>query len=268
VPGQVPWLRSITTEDEAAAAARDAKEAGVTGIKVYAELTPSQLAAVARAAHAQGLKVWGHAAVIPAKPMDGVIAGVDVFSHAFMLMFEDVDSVASTYGPGLRQHVVANHPPDATAIRRLIAEMKRRGTMLDPSLYTIQRYAASPAVVSGEMSMMRGIDEWGVAVSRLAHQAGVRFVAGTDNSGYPGRDALPTLHDELQLFVERVGMTPYEALLTATRNGAEMLGASNDFGTITVGKLADLVILDANPLENIRNTRRIVAMVKAGRVFR
>jgi imidazolonepropionase-like amidohydrolase/ketosteroid isomerase-like protein len=267
-PGKVPWARSITSESEAFTAVRDAKSVGATGIKVYAELTASQLAAVTRAAHEQGLKVWSHAAVIPAKPSDGVRAGVDVLSHAFMLMFEDVDSVATTYGAGLRQHVVANHPPGAPTIARVIADMSRRGTMLDPSLYVIQRYAATPEVLTGEMRMMRGVDEWGITVTRLAHKAGVRLVAGTDNSGYPGRNELPTLHDELQIFVERVGLTPFEALVTATKNGAEVLGASNDLGTIAVGKLADLVILEANPLEDIRNTRRIVAVVKAGRVFR
>ena len=267
-PGKVPWQRIITSESEAFAAARDAKRVGATGIKVYAELTASQLAAVTRAAHDQGLEVWSHAAAIPAKPSDAVRAGVDVLSHAFMLMFEDVDSVATTYGAGLRQHVVANHPPDAPAIARVIDEMKQRGTMLDPSLYVMQRYAASPAVVTGEMSMMRGVDEWSITVTRLAHKAGVRLVAGTDNSGYPGQNELPTLHDELQIFVERVGMTPFQALVAATRNGAEALGASNDLGTIAVGKLADLVILEANPLDDIRNTRRIAAVVKAGRVFR
>jgi imidazolonepropionase-like amidohydrolase len=87
-------------------------------------------------------------------------------------------------------------------------------------------------------------------------------------SGYPGQNELPTLHDELQLFVDRVGMTPAEALAAATLNAAEALGASHEMGSIEVGKLADMVILDADPLENIRNTRRIVAVIKGGHVFR
>ena len=268
VPGKLAWQRSIATDSDAAFAARGADSIGATGLKAYAELTPSLLAAVARAAHERGLKMWSHAAVIPAKPSDAVAAGVDVLSHAFMLMLEDVDSVATTYNGGLDQHIVAKHPVTAPVYQRLVTQMARRGTMLDPSLYAINRYAQSRAVLVGDMSFMQGIGEWGIAICKLAHEAGVRFVAGTDVSGYPGQNPLPTLHDELQLFVERVGMTPAEALATATRNAAEALGASRDMGTIAVGKFADLVILDANPLEDIRNTRRIVAVVKGGWVFR
>jgi imidazolonepropionase-like amidohydrolase len=123
-------------------------------------------------------------------------------------------------------------------------------------------------VLEGELTFMQGIGEWGIAISKLAHNAGVRFVAGTDVSGYPGQNPMPTLHDELEIFVDRVGMTPAEALAAATRNAAEALGASSDMGTIAVGKFADLVILEANPLDDIRNTRRIVAVIRAGRVFR
>jgi imidazolonepropionase-like amidohydrolase len=211
--------------------------------------------------------VWSHAAVIPAKPSDALAAGVDVLSHAFMLMLEDVDSVASTYNGGLDQHVVAMHPMTKPAYARLLTAMSRRGTMLDPTLYAIRRFGESRSVLEGNLTFMQGIGDWAIDVTRLAHKAGVRFVAGTDVTGYPGETERPTLHDELQIYVDRVGMTPLEALATATRNAADALGASRDIGSIAVGKLADLVILEANPLDDIRNTRRITAVVKGGWVF-
>ena len=74
----------------------------------------------------------------------------------------------------------------------------------------------------------------------------------------------PTLHEELALFV-RAGLTPIEALRTATVNPALFLGMADSLGTIEPGKLAELVLLDANPLEDIRNTTRIHAVVRGGR---
>lgn len=101
---------------------------------------------------------------------------------------------------------------------------------------------------------------------REMRRAGVRFGAGTDTSSW--NPVVPgfSLHEELELFVE-AGLTPMEALQTATRNSAEMLGRRNDLGTIAKGKLADLVLLDADPLQNISNTRKIHAVVVNGRLF-
>jgi len=95
------------------------------------------------------------------------------------------------------------------------------------------------------------------------HRAGVRFMAGTDVSN-PYIYAGFSLHDELALFVQ-AGLTPMEALQTATRNPAEFLGMSGSLGTIERDKFADLILLEANPLEDIRNTRRISAVVVNGR---
>jgi cytosine/adenosine deaminase-related metal-dependent hydrolase len=96
-------------------------------------------------------------------------------------------------------------------------------------------------------------------------RAGVGILAGTDTSNpycMPGF----SLHDELALLV-RAGLTPMEALQAATRNPAQFMGREKDLGTIENGKLADVVLLDANPLDDIHNTRKINAVVFAGRLF-
>jgi imidazolonepropionase-like amidohydrolase len=97
-------------------------------------------------------------------------------------------------------------------------------------------------------------------------QAGIRFLAGTDTPA--GVDVIPgpSLHRELERFVA-AGFTPLQALQTATLNPAKFLGKTADFGSVEKGKIADLLLLDANPLEDIRYTRRVAAVVANGRAF-
>jgi imidazolonepropionase-like amidohydrolase len=101
---------------------------------------------------------------------------------------------------------------------------------------------------------------------RLLNEAGVLLLAGTD-VGVPLQIPGISLHVELERLVE-AGLTPLEALQAATLNPARVLGLSDSLGTIEPGKLADLVLLDANPLEDISNTRRIRAVLADGRFFR
>jgi len=93
----------------------------------------------------------------------------------------------------------------------------------------------------------------------------VKLLAGTDSPAYfvfPGF----SLHEELAMLVQ-AGLTPVQALETATRNPAEFLGRLDSQGTIAVGKNADLVLLDANPLDNIHNTRKIRAVILRGKLL-
>ena len=102
-----------------------------------------------------------------------------------------------------------------------------------------------------------------ISLVRQMHEAGVPFLTGTDTANpfvLPGY----SLHEELRLFVS-AGFSPMEALQAATVNPAHYLGKTADLGTIETGKLADFVLLDANPLEDITNTRRIWAVVVNGR---
>lgn len=97
------------------------------------------------------------------------------------------------------------------------------------------------------------------------HRAGVKMLAASDALliyVFPGF----SLHDELELFVQ-AGLTPMEALQTATRNPATYLGLIDMVGTIEEGKKADLVLLEANPLENISNTKRINSVIVDGRLI-
>jgi imidazolonepropionase-like amidohydrolase len=103
-------------------------------------------------------------------------------------------------------------------------------------------------------------------IVKKLNQAGVPFLAGTDCPA--GVDVLPgfSLHLELQRFIA-AGFTPLQALQTATINPAKFLDRQNDFGTVEKGKMADLVLLDANPLDDIGNTQKIAGVVAAGRYF-
>jgi imidazolonepropionase-like amidohydrolase len=106
-------------------------------------------------------------------------------------------------------------------------------------------------------NIIRGIGE--------AHRSGVKIALGTDAGflfDFPGYSS----HLEMELLA-KAGLSPMEVIVTATRRGAEMLGAENLFGTIEAEKRADLIILNANPLDDIRNTRTIEAVIKDGRLL-
>jgi hypothetical protein len=103
----------------------------------------------------------------------------------------------------------------------------------------------------------------GLEITGMAHKAGVKVMLGTDSVDsyvFPGF----AVHDELQELV-KAGLSPAEALRTATWNGAEFLGRTSDSGSVETGKLADLILLDANPLDDIRNSEKIAAVVLDGR---
>ncbi len=98
------------------------------------------------------------------------------------------------------------------------------------------------------------------------HEAGVPLVAGTDLGVlliFPGSG----LHRELELLVQEVGLTPMEALQSATRQPIEFMGLADSLGTIERGKIADLVLLEDDPLRDIANTRRIAAVIQEGRLY-
>ena len=97
------------------------------------------------------------------------------------------------------------------------------------------------------------------------NRAGAPIVAGTD-TGNPYTFAGFSLHDELALLVE-AGLSPMQALQAATINSARLIGRAAELGTVTVGKLADLVLLDADPVRDVRNTQRINAVVSNGRLW-
>jgi len=114
-----------------------------------------------------------------------------------------------------------------------------------------------------EISMRKKLYQLRLRQVNAAHHAGVKFLAGTDaTSTFPVHGF--SLHDELALFV-KAGLTPMEALQTATINPAKFLALTDSLGTIEKGKLADLLLLDANPLDDINNTKTIAAVITNGR---
>jgi Amidohydrolase family len=123
-----------------------------------------------------------------------------------------------------------------------------------------QRFQSGGTVEQGVLNFQKLL-----SVVGAMQRAGVEILAGSDSPNpyvFPGF----SLHDELALLVE-AGLTPIQALRTATSNPAKFLRMSDTVGTIEKGNLADLILLDANPLDDIRNTQRIYGVVANGRYF-
>ena len=178
---------------------------------------------------------------------------------------------------------------DPEKCKLVIATLARNHTWVTPALVVYQPYvhafdsasthpewaAYVPGLVQGgwihRAATIKPADSiamrsyFSLERTRELREAGVKLLAGTDMPQafvYPGF----SLHQELQLLVQ-AGLTPLEALRTATYNPAEFLGALDSLGTVAQGKVADLLLLDADPLADIRNTRRIAVVIANGRVF-
>lgn len=231
IPGSFPWMRAIDPLTDLRRAVAEARGSGATAIKLYASLSGPLVAAITNEAHGQGLPVWAHAAMRGgASAWEVVTAGVDVVSHATLIARE-------------------------SQLDSLLAEMRVRGTLFEPTLFVYR--GDDREKLAGEMA-------------RRVHKAGVPIVAGTDSigSGDLGPWSAPNIHAEMALLVKVGGLTPAEALAAASLNGAKALRRDQEFGTITAGRLANLVILGADPLADIANTKSVRWVVKRGAFYR
>ncbi len=253
-PGEAPWTIAVTDGTDLTTAVRNAKALGITAVKIYSDLPPRHVQRVAEEAHRQGLAVWSHPAVFPTRPMDVVRAGVDVISHSALFVWEGVETLPSGYhvepftdfGPAAPY---ARVPVDSPAIVRVLDEMHRRGIILDATLAAVRNELPPEGFT------------WAARFTTAAKSKDIAIVAGTDMDGEWA------LFDEMETLVEKAGLTPLEAITAATWNGARVLRKETEFGSVETGKLADLVVVRANPAADIRNARQIAYVLKAGNLY-
>jgi imidazolonepropionase-like amidohydrolase len=142
---------------------------------------------------------------------------------------------------------------------RLLRLMAEKGTALNSTFLVFASNRGD------SLSAVR--TPWMYAVTKRASDLGVRIVAGTDGLFNARADSMPGLHRELDMLVNGAGLSPLEALRSATTNGAWAIG-STETGALAPGKLADIVLLASDPLADIRNTRSVRVVLQGGRVVR
>lgn len=263
-PGDVAWMKAITPATDMKLAVRAAKGTGATAIKIYADLPADLVEKITTEAHRQGMKVWAHSTVFPATALDEVNAGVDVLSHAIYLYWAAVPNPPMHYSDRVpARSAYDSVPPDGPAMQDLFAKMKAQNTVFDATLSILPRFEAATGPSFGLVDPKRGA-QWAYDATRAAHAAGVTVCAGTDGRLVGARDSVPALDGEMELLVTRAGFTPLEAITAATLNSARAIGSASTLGSIAPGKMADLVVLDADPVANIRNTRRVAFVVRGG----
>jgi imidazolonepropionase-like amidohydrolase len=269
----------ISTVDEAKALVRTYHEAGFEQIKVYSFVKPDLVPAITEQAHALGMGVTGH---IP-RSMDlfsATEAGMDQVNH---ISFVEAVMVRDSEADGDPVPVGPESPEGARVIewlaeRRIVVDptialYELHGRSTDDSITSFEPGAARVApelagplegigIPPEESGAAREALEKRLAVIEALHEAGVAIVAGTDMA-VPGH----SLYRELELYVEGAGFTPLEALRAATFAAAAAMGLEDESGTIEVGKRADLIVLDRDPLVDITNIRSVRTVISRGRIY-
>ena len=254
-PGTAPWQQAVVDSTDIVRAVARARGTGAVVLKLYAALDAATARRVAAEGRRQGMRVVAHSTVFPARPGELVSAGVHMLAHAPYLVWEGSPPTPdfARRGRGDFLGVAADSP----TMERLLTAMRDAGVALNPTLWVFAE--STPAD-----SLTRVRTPWMQAVTRRASALGVSIVAGTDGLLIP-RDSLPGIHRELELLVG-AGLTPMQALLSATGNAARALGVEGERGTLAPGRAADLLLLQGDPTLDIRNTRRIRHILKGGRL--
>jgi imidazolonepropionase-like amidohydrolase len=283
VDGDSPtaWgLIRASTAEQARAVVNKYHDAGFQQIKIYSSVKPDIVKAICDEAHRVGMTVTGH---IPEgmNAIQGVEAGMDQINHV-------------QYLPGVLlpkgYRPTPGQPPSidwkSPATQQTIQFFLTHHTVLDPTMVIFEwtyhpaatpfsqiepGAAKLPPQLAGAINNT-GVSPEQVPQANLAlglfletigglHRAGVPIVAGTDQV-VPGH----SLHRELELYV-KAGFTPMEAIQAATLVPARVMKMENEVGTVEAGKRADLIILDRNPLEEIRNIRSIKTVITGGHMY-
>jgi imidazolonepropionase-like amidohydrolase len=276
-------LGAMFTNDpeQAKAFVRKYKDAGFEQIKVYESVKIDVLKAIAAEAHRLGMTVTGH---VPSgiTPFEAVEAGMDQINHLLPKVY------LSAFPPGTKSNfgILPAFHLESEDAQRAIRFYKEHGTVLDPtmSLYDLTWRVSENPVEQTEPGVLKvapelrpslvntGVPGAVAAKLRVAfdgalvfvnalHRAGVPIVVGTDQ-GVPGY----SVYREMELYVQG-GMPPMDAIQAATIVPARAMKLDRDTGTVEAGKRADLILVDANPLESISNIRKVHTVFANGRMF-
>lgn len=253
--GTAPWAQAVTAETDIPTAVAAARGSGAEVLKLYAMIDSALAARLTAEAHRQGMRVVAHGAVFPARPLQLAGMGVDVLTHAPYLSWQGAAEVRPEDSWKRRDGPYATVRADGPELTAVLTAMKAHRTYLEPTLWVFSRPDVPPVVA-----------KWGAQLTVRAQAMGVPILAGTD--GFVERDttAPPLIHRELQRLVE-AGLTPAAALAAATTIPAREMRRERSHGAVAPGRVADIVLLDANPLGDIRNTTRIRAVVLRGRIL-
>ncbi|MEW6736482.1 MAG: amidohydrolase family protein [Acidobacteriota bacterium] len=293
----INWSRDRNVEDVRAEVRRQAA-IGVDYIKVYARMPPELIQAAVEEAHKLGLKVVGHLQVTT--PTQALAVSIDAITHGATWSVELLPSdKRQSYEKRIREvgpllaridwlnWVDLNGPE----IKTMISAIARAHTPLDPTLIAYvtkfrgrdPRYrnridfimVPKPILETWEGALgywkeddfERGAKVWPKVLQlvKAYYDGGVLLTAGSD---LPNPWVIPgiSLHDELELLGE-AGIPALDVIKIATHNSAEGLGVLNNTGTLEVGKRADLVVLNGDPLTDIRNTRKVEGVIMGGKYF-
>jgi imidazolonepropionase-like amidohydrolase len=239
------FARTMHTQEEMLAAVREQMARGAAFIKIgatgirpdgstFATLGAEVLSAVVRTAHQAGLKVSAHC-VGHEGTRQAAEAGVDSIEHGFYL---DEDTAGI---------------------------MAKKGVYLVPTMSTWDarlRQGRVAGLSKEQLTTTEERRESSIASFKRALAAGVKMAAGSDAGGSPVYHGF--LVRELELMVQ-AGLSPEAALLSATRDAAALLGVQDQVGTIEVGKVADLLLIDGDPLSDITALRNVWSVFQAGR---
>ncbi len=305
-PPAYPGSAVITTPEQAVREVAAEKQAGYDGVKVLDNLLPDVYEAVLRAAKEQRLPVYGHVpwrvgmenalgggqrsfehmtdwmhALLPKdsparrtllailggeQPMNFQGYMVQPFQSADKARIPELVARAAAAGVWFCPTLVASRRFTSTADELQALRSTNAMKFVAPSnwAYWDGLEAAVTSQQPDSAAMKAGFNTM-LASVRAMHEAGVGLLIGTDT---PNPFVVPgfSVHEELQNFVD-AGLTPYEALRSATRDAADFLGASEEFGTVAVGQRADLILVEANPLEDVGNVARRVGVSIRGRWF-
>jgi hypothetical protein len=289
-PYQGPTKMLADNEEEGRGVVDFFASHGYEQLKIYSSIKPELVPFLARYAHEKGMRVSGHipAGMIASQAVD---AGYDEIQHANMLMLNFMPDVKETRTPA-RFTEVANRGADldvnSAEVRAFLAKLKAHNIAIDPTLvafegmFTARAGSLDPsyAMIADRLppQVRRGLYTGGLPVPagkdvqyrasyqrmldlvKAAHDAGVTIVAGTDAfAGF-------ALHRELELYA-LAGIPPADILRIATLTAAQLLKRDKDLGTIEPGKLADFILVDGDPTQNISDIRKVTTVVKDGKVY-
>ena len=280
----------VDTPEKALAAVDWYADHGYAQVKIYSSFSPALVATVADRAHERGLRVSGH---VPAFTYARafVEAGADEIQHLnFILLnfFPDVKDTRTRDRYTVLAERLAQFDLNDGRFAEFVAFLRQHHTVLDPTMVVLEGLfsgepaRAAPALrplvqrfptvvrrrqLSGAVAVPAGKEAiYAQALPGLLrmlkslHDGGVTIMPGSD--GFAGY----SLHRELELYA-RAGIANAEVLRLATLTPACVLGVEKDRGTITPGKLADLVLVDGDPLQDMSDIRRVWRTIKGGQVF-